>query len=207
MVKNETSDSAAFLAPGLVHQFGNLLFTIQGHASVLDQTTLVRSRAAIQTACDRGTASLRLFRHLLGEPGSSWVPLESAANLMIELLRVPVRETGHGMDARAMGQEQVQVDLADFVPMLVTTVRALIAAVPSGVAGTIGIRVHAEGGRAQLTASFNAPAGNLPFPLGIEAAAETVRRLVGKGRHPATVHGHGNNLGFSLPIAAGVLEA
>jgi hypothetical protein len=207
VVKNEPSESAAFLASGLIHQFGNLLFTIQGHTSVLDVATLPRSRTAIQTACDRGTASLRLFRHLLGEPGSSWLPIETAANLMLELLRVPVREAGHSLEAKVVGQESSQVDLASFVPLMVATVRALIASVPTGVAGTLALAVQADGGRAQLTATFRPPADSLPFPLGIEAAADEVRRLVAKQRHPATVRGHDRTLGFSLPVATGVLEA
>ena len=62
-----SSDNAAFFLPGLVHQFGNLLLTIQGQALTLDPAGFDRGRSAILAAVQRGADGLQVLRVLLGD--------------------------------------------------------------------------------------------------------------------------------------------
>ena len=49
-----TDDSASFLLPGLVHQFGNILLTVQGNLMHLDGADLERVQADVLSAAKRG---------------------------------------------------------------------------------------------------------------------------------------------------------
>ena len=110
-----TAHDLAFLTPGLVHQFGNLLFTIQGHAMHGAPTELERARAAIGGACERGGTSLRLVRHLLGGGPPERGAAAAAIVQLGELLRIPVRESGHVLEIdETRADTAVHVDLAWF---------------------------------------------------------------------------------------------
>jgi hypothetical protein len=207
VVNPELPDPVAFLSPGFVHQLGNLLFTIQGHAIVLDDNSLERGRAAIANACERGSLSLRLFRHLLGEPGSTRLPAVDATVQLLELLRVPVREAGHTVDHRIEGNPQDFVELGSFVPAVVGAIQALVAVVPHGVAGHLHLVTRTNGTGVHVALTFRASAGNLPFPLAIDSAAARVRQLATRKRHAWSVHGHGATLDVGIPMSDGVAEA
>ncbi|MBL8752237.1 MAG: hypothetical protein JNK15_02965 [Planctomycetes bacterium] len=200
-------DPVAFLSSGLVHQFGNLLFTIQGHAVVLDGDSLERGRTAITAACARGAACLQLFRHLLGEPGSSWLPAADATGQLLELMRVPVREAGHTLDHRCPGGAGGKVELGAFVPALVGAVQAVLTVVPHGVTGHIHVVVATDGTHAHVAVTFRTPSGSLPFPLAIDAAAATVRHIVAAERHGVRVLGHGTTLEVAVPTVSDAMQA
>ena len=73
-----TDDSASFLLPGLVHQFGNILLTVQGNLMHLDGADLERVQADVLSAAKRGGGSLQVMRCLLNagssEPTIAWGP-------------------------------------------------------------------------------------------------------------------------------------
>jgi hypothetical protein len=190
----------AFVAPGLVHQFGNLLFTIQGQALTLSAEALQRGRAAILTACERGSLSLRLWRHLLGDSGPDRAPVGAVVHALAELLRVPVREAGQLLhcDEAVPGHGAV-VELGCFVPVAIAMVRTLVHAVPAGVQGTVTLASTAP---ELLQVGFRAAAGGLPFPLALAAALPSLQALARRHGLDGALHGHRE--GFVLHAGAGV---
>lgn len=169
------------MAPGLVHQFGNLFLTVQGFGLALSPATADQARPALLAASERGAGSLRLLRLLLGESEGGIVALGPVAEQLAELLRVPVREAGHGFELQvAAGSGGRRVPAAAWVPPLVTAVWALVRAVPDGVRGRMRADFAADGREATARLSFHADSGSLPFPLATVAAAEQVAAAAGR---------------------------
>lgn len=167
-------ETIAFLAPGLVHQFGNLLLTVQGQALVLDpaNTSMLRARHSILGACSRGATTLRLLRALLGENDGSYDSGPSLLEALVELLRVPVREAGLRLDVAPADGEPFLVPTTGFTWATVELVRALVAVLPKGDAGRLWLSAHVDGDRAIVACEFRAAADRLPFPLPIAAAQD-----------------------------------
>lgn len=199
------SPEIAFLCPGLVHQFGNLLLTIQGQALTLTPESLARGKEAILTACERGGSSLRVVRHLLGDSVPDRAPLGQTLGWLAELLRIPVREAGHSLvcpdEVLRLGQA---VELGRFAPMAVALVRTLVHSVPAGVRGRLDL--HAANPSPLLAATFVPEAGGLPFPLATAAALPGLQSLARERNCPHPVEGRPN--GFALlPALAGASPA
>jgi hypothetical protein len=203
------ADDFAFLAPGLLHQFGNLFLTIHGNALVLDTEHVERAKAAIHGACERGGAALRSLRALLGEYGGERVDARVALRQLSELVRVPIREAGHGFEpdapeAPVAGGRHVatmpMVELATFVPLVVRALRELLAAVPAGVTGVLTAGIAADRAIALLL-RFRAPAGTLPFPLAMETARRQLQQhALGLGwQHPIRARADGLELALARP--------
>jgi hypothetical protein len=202
------TDAIAFLAPGLVHQFGNLLLMMQGHAATLEPDTVARSRPALLGACERGSAGLRVFRQLLGDGEVSHLDAGAAATMLAELLRIPVREAGHTFElAPPTGAAGGHVELAAFVLLVVTGVQAVVRSVPSGVNGTVELALTGQQGLATARIAFRAPAGTLPFPLPLAEAAARVGAAARRAGHRAEVRGTTGALELTLPASTGVIEA
>lgn len=172
------SETLAFLAPGLLHQLGNVLFTIQGNAQVAGFTSTDgnRERAAIAAATDRGAEVLRVLRCLLGDPSAVPVPAGGLLAQLADLARVPLREAHQTLEWRPdAAAEPVLVDPVDFCVVVLEAVRGIVALLPDGVSGAIvlGLRGGKEH-RAAVAVAFQPPSGALPFPLPL---AELVGRL------------------------------
>lgn len=179
------ANDVAFLTPGLVHEFGNLLLSIQGHALQWNASG-AHGQPAILQSCERGARALRLFRHLLGENGAEPADAASTLAALADLLRVPVRERGHALEVQPAAGA-CAVDLASFVPLLVGGVRALLTAVPDGHRGTVslGLQQTAEG--LVVAVRHRAAAGALPFRPAADDAARYLRALIGRRQWPFTV--------------------
>jgi hypothetical protein len=177
-VHRSTADTIAFFAPGLVHQFGNLLLTIQGHALNLGaaEDQLERSRDAILGASDRGVVTLRLLRHLLGEPTSAPVDAFALGEQLAELARVPVREAHQLLEWQRpkAAPSRCLVEVGDFVPLVAETLRSLVSQVPHGVQGTISVALAPAASDVHVLIRFRPEAGSLPFPLALDRLAAEV---------------------------------
>ncbi|MCC7062551.1 MAG: hypothetical protein IT456_07080 [Planctomycetes bacterium] len=206
-------ETLAFLAPGLLHQLGNILFTVQGNAQAWNGAgDPSRERAAILHAAERGSHTLRVLRCLLGDPAA----LPAAANDLLqqlgELLRVPVREARHMLELRCSADESgapaVAVDPPDFCTMIVEAVRSLLAVVPAGVHGTVVLDLCSQTSRkTTVRVLFQPPSGALPFPL---AGAELLERMRPsdlnlRGRPAVAAHAMGLEIVFGT--RGGVREA
>ena len=196
------SDDFTFLAPGLLHQFGNLFLTIHGNALVLDTEHVERAKTAIHGACERGGASLRVVRALLGENGSERACARATLRQMVELLRVPLREAGHGLDMVDTSGPAPVVDVGAFVPLVVRAVRALVATVPAGISGVVIAAIDAGssgGSPGRLVLRFRPPAGTLPFPLPLDAVRRELLAEAQRLRWPGSIHTRSD--GFDLGLA------
>lgn len=199
----------AFLAPGLVHQFGNLLLTIQGHSLHLapEAGAVSRAKTVILNACDRGAGSLRILRHLLGGSAPEQAHSHDALALLVELLRIPVREAGHTLDDVTADDGDGQlVSLDAFVPLTVALVRILVGGVPHGVRGEVRLAL-APGAALALVATFRPAAGSLPFPLATEAALRQLRAETARRGWPHRLESTPDGLVAHLPGVLGVMEA
>lgn len=180
------SELLAFLAPGLVHQFGNVLLSIQGQAHLLDVDNVDRGRAAIRAAAERGAGGLDVLRHLTGEPASAPQPLATTLERFAELVRVPLREAGSSLELRAPGLPAfVMVDPANVVLLLAETTRRLLGFLPSRSGGHIELDAALVDGAVLTTLRFVRANGTLPFPLpteellaGVVATARARNRTV-----------------------------
>ena len=189
----------AFLAPGLVHHFGNLLFVLQGHVLQADPRDAAAPLAAIAGNVDRGAVALRVWRHLLGdggpEPGHAGRTLREVA----ELARVGVREAGHRLDADGCEAAERVVDLAAFVPAVVTALRECLAGVPSGVPCRAALAWGSDDAR--LAIEVHAEPGNLPFPFPGDAVLLAWERRAIERNWPYHGLRRSNGMAFSLEAA------
>jgi hypothetical protein len=193
----------AFLAPGLVHQFGNLLLTIQGHA-LPGGASPGAGATAVLHACARGSASLRLFRHLLGgESGADPADAADTVERLAELLRIPVRERGHSVEVTTAGGARFAVDLAAMVPLVVAGTRALLGVVPANVAGTLVLGVRRDDLGEGIVLRFRPAPGGLPFPLPTDEAGRAVRAAASRlpGRHAVVATDDGLAIVQSRPTS------
>lgn len=188
----------AFLAPGLVHHFGNLLFVLQGHVLQADPRDATAPLAAIAGNVDRGAVALRVWRHLLGdggpEPGHAGRTLREVA----ELARVGVREAGHRLDADGCEAAELVVDLAAFVPAVVAALRACLAAVPPGVPTLAVVRWRKEDD--VLAIDVQPEPGSLPFPFpaGAVLAGWSDRARAGQWPYAASQTARGLQLAIRM---------
>lgn len=195
-------ETLAFLAPGLLHQFGNVLFTIQGNAqSVGLGADNARERTAILGATERGGNALRVLRCLLGDGSQSPAPAGLLLGQLVELLRVPVREAQFTLEMRhSARQTPVLVDPLDFAKILVEAVRCLVGVLPTGLRGTVVLDLCDLAERhATVRVMFQPQAGGLPFPL---PSAELQGRLDLAGLHlrsrpQLSTHGAGFEIVFA----------
>lgn len=171
-----SSDTAAFFLPGLVHQFGNLLLTVQGHVLHLDDQDVKRMQDAVLGVVQRGSASLQVARALLGEhSGATGLGVELVQQL-VDLGRVPARERGVSLELQGEDTaEPIWVASEPFVMAFGEALRRWIQAVPSGSTGTATVAYEGDGaGGAVVRLGFVAASGSLPFPL---ASDEVVRSM------------------------------
>lgn len=189
----------AFLAPGLVHHFGNLLFALQGHLLQADPRDAAASLAAIAGNVDRGAVALRVWRHLLGDGGPEPAHAGRTLRELAELARIGAREAGHRLDADGCEAAELVVDLAAFVPAVVTALRECLAAVPSGV--PCCATLSWSGGGAQLAIDVRAEPGNLPFPFPGDAVLVAWERRGIARNWPYHGLRRSHGMAFSLPAA------
>jgi hypothetical protein len=200
---SSANDLLGFLAPGLLHHLGNVLFTIQGNAQVLGlgASETGRAKGAILRAAERGGQALAVWRHLLGDTTSAPVQAGVLLAQLAELLRVPVREAQHALDVRhGARQSPVLVDGALFSTVVVATARALIAAAPPGLGGSVVVDLCEQRPPvATVRVHLQPPAGALPFPVAGGALAAVVREAAARVRGRVQVRDHAMGVELDFP--------
>jgi hypothetical protein len=171
----------AFVCPGFLHLFGNLVFTIQGNALALPEATRPgesgltppqpgsggRERQAILLASERAGKMLRLWRWLLGDPLLAAEPAAELLAALGEVLRVPLREARQGLQLLGLEQATGQrVEAATFALALCSAVQTLLRELPHGIEGTVVLTlVEGPDNGLRVRLQFAPPAGTLPFPI------------------------------------------
>lgn len=194
-----TAADLAFLAPGLVHQLGNLFFGLQAHALHADPQAAGPALQAIAGVADRGGACVRMLRHALGDGGAEIGEARRAVVDLGEMLRVSMREAGHRLETDAGDAGQRCVDLAQFVPGALAALRSVCMALPSGMEATVRMGWRDQAG--ELHVSVAPAAGSLPFPVAYDGiAAEWNARAATAGWAPrATARPTGVSLLMTQP--------
>jgi hypothetical protein len=190
-----SSDTASFFLPGLIHQFGNLLLTVQGHVLHLEEQGIKRMQDAVLGVVQRGGASLQVVRALLGEQTGATGSGGDLVLQVVELGRVPARECGISLETRgAPPSEAIWVAAESFVVACAETLRRWIQSVPSGSSGVATVSIDSDGaGGAMVRVGFEPAVGSLPFPMAsqevvlavanqLEAAGGTAQVLPAPGR-------------------------
>lgn len=184
----------AFLAPGFVHHFGNLLFAMQGQLLQAEPTAAAGPLQAIANSVDRGAAALRIVRHLLGDGGPELGDAGHAMTELCELARVGARERGHRVAPPAADGSDLAVDLAAFVPAVTAALRACLEAAPAG--ATVVLQWQAAGER--LDVALQPAAGSLPFPFPGAAVESAWRARAAAAGWPYDIAGAANGLQLQI---------
>lgn len=188
-------ESLAFLAPGLLHHLGNVLFTIQGNAQALGSADVPASRelTAVLGAVERGAHALRVLRGLLGDPAAPQADASGLLDQLGDLLRVPVREARQSFELRHSARRlPVLVDPSEFCRIVVDLVQGLVAILPNGVHGTVVVDLFDQGeGHVTVRVAFQPPTGALPFPIPTEDLRLRMQQDVRRFRTVAKVSSHG----------------
>lgn len=178
------AQAASFYLPGLVHHFGNLLLTVQGHAMTLTKDNLADGQAVILRATQRGSESLRALRILMGartgENGSASALLRE----LVDLGRVGSRERGLALELREPSGEEFWVAAEPFVTICAEALWRCVGATPTGCAGSIAVDGKPDGcGRYVVAVHVHFQAGSLPFPV----AYEDIRKDVLAAAHAVEI--------------------
>lgn len=189
------------LLPGIVHQLGNLLFTIQGNAHLHAGTP---EGDAILRAAGRGAGVVSLLRGMLGDALPQPVSADDLLHLVVELARVSLRERGCQLAVvEAEGEPSPTVDLQRASQLVLVCLQHFVHGLPTGTVGTITVgRVPVCSGAFRVRFGFVPAEGQLPFPV---LHSDLVGGLAAAGRR----HGirlvpalRGNGFEVELPASA-----
>ncbi len=139
-------EDLAFLAPGILHQLGNALFRVQGHAQLLPAADLdvQRERMAILEAVDRASHTVQLCHWLVGDGATAPVAASGLLVQVAECLRVPLRERGLRLEMDPVATPQpLAVDGALFVRGLLLALRQVVTGAVPGCGGRIRLGLPA----------------------------------------------------------------
>jgi hypothetical protein len=159
-----------------VHQFGNLLLTVQGHVLHLEPEGIPRMQDAVLGAVQRGGASLQVVRALLGVQTDAVGSAYDLVSQVVELGGVPARECGVSLEYRGDEPEAtIWISVDPFVFAVAETLRRWITAVRTGSNGTATVALHKDAdGMVRVQFGYQPAAGSLPFPMPAETVAKAV---------------------------------
>lgn len=174
-----TDDSASFLLPGLVHQFGNILLTVQGNLMHLDGADLERVQADVLSAAKRGGGSLQVMRCLLNAGSLEPTLAQDLLRQVVDLGSVAARERGLALAIDTEGADPFWAPAMPFVQLCCATMQAWVTGVPAGAEGRI--EITATGGADspyQLQVRFGAASSSLSFPLELDQICERIQHVL-----------------------------
>lgn len=161
-----SSDLSAFFLPGLVHQFGNLLLTVQGNVLHAQPDGIEEMKESVLGAVQRGSASLKIVRALLGDESSDVGIAPTLVDELAELARVPLRERGLTLAIDQGCPGETWVYASTFITVCAHALRAWVTTLPAASEGAVMMQTStASDGRFVVRLGFQPAAGSLPFPL------------------------------------------
>lgn len=194
-----------YLAPGLAHQLGNALFTLQGRARLLasaEPLQVGEDCRAIQDGVERAQAGLNMLRWLLDETRSSPVPIASLLHSLVEVARVPLRDRGLVLELdEAADTPPALVDPGPVCQLVSAACRVLAANLPGMPQGRMAIGFRVAGGEIRLSFHLRPSTGALPFPRDPAHAAEALHAELAAARAHWEGGGDDEALALLLPIA------
>lgn len=160
-----------YLAPGLLHQLGNALFTVHGRARLLadglgaDDGAGTDARAIVDGAA-RAQQTLAVLRWLCGEAGPEPQPVAAVLPALADTLRVPLRDRGIELRHDASTDpKQLAVVPTPFCRLVIAACQAMSQSASASPAGALVLQADADGAHVLLSLSLVQAPGALPFPL------------------------------------------
>ncbi len=165
----------SFLAPGVLHQLGNVLFTIQGNALLIGESS--REHDAITRAAARGVATVRMLQAVVGSAAvTNEIDVTDLLQQIKELVQVGLREAGRTLDLRlppSVAPTLVDANSASLAVLL--GLYHFVSALPAGMPGAVSLELVLPAAECpHVRLGFRPQQGQLPFPL---AAAELLGAL------------------------------
>lgn len=192
-----------WLAPGLAHQLGNALFTLQGRARLLalgEPGRLADDSRAIQEGVERAGATLHLLRWLLDDGRTVATPVVEVLQIYAEAARVSLRDHGIALEVAADGEPTVALVDPGAVCRLVTATLREFAALVGGTHGTLRIRLQVQG-EVHLGFDFVPAAGSPAVPRDAELLLDRLRTDLASTQARGEKGADGEILTLCLPIA------
>jgi hypothetical protein len=176
-----------YLAPGLAHQLGNAVFTLQGRARLLaagDSSRVEEDSRAILDGVDRAHATLDLLRWLLGEGRPGPAPAGHVLQAIADVARVPLRDRGIALELHCDAEDAAAavVEPTALCVLATAACRALAALVPPTAEAALLLHYGASGSELRLRLWLLPAPGSPPFPREASSAADAIRREVAAAR-------------------------
>ena len=201
MTKN---DCAAFFLPGLIHQFGNILLTVQGNLMHLDVEDLERTQVDVLGAAKRGSGSLKVMRCLVNAGSSDPASGSDLLRQVVELGYVAARERGVALSLGEDDGTVVWVPSMPFVQVCAHTITSWVAAIPVGTEGQVHIAGGAGAdGRFVLEVGFESASGSLPFSVDVVAVGARLEQALQQVAHEVAVEPRPDVLKVSVAPSIG----
>ena len=202
-VAPDWTELLALLAPGVVHQLGNVMFTIQGHAQLGAGAAMEHD--AILRAARRGSETVRLLRALLGDAVPIPVGLDTLLEQVAELVRVSLREQGRQLQLLPSEHPGANwnVDLHTTAPLLLLALQQFALALPPVASVLTMRRCGAANESPRVRLAYVCGEGQLPFPL---AGADLLSAIAAAAKRrgvQVVVRLRDAGLELSLPFARG----
>lgn len=167
-----------FLMPGVLHHLGNALFAIQGHSQSLGSETpdLEAEKAAILRGADQAHGAVRVLAHLSGETTGQPVQGGILMHRLCEIVRVPLREGGLRLHLQHSSPETPEpVDGTVFCRTMTATLQAVLAALPTGFRGELGIDLAFQSTKfLDIRMRVRGDADTLPFPIYLDEVVQAL---------------------------------
>ncbi len=200
-----------YLAPGLAHQLGNALFTLQGRARLLaaaDPARVADDCRAIQEGVDRASAGLNLLRWLLEEHRPAPVPIGVLLHSLAEVVRVPLRDRGIGFEIHATAEAVAPpVDPGPVCQLLTTACRLLAAHLPGMPPGRMALAWTPIGGELRLQFRLQPATGESAFPRDPARTGEALQAELAAAQARWDAGGDDDALVLFVPIARPTFRA
>lgn len=178
---SQTSKDALWdVAPGVVHQLGNVLFTLQGRAQLLPAGN---GRDQMLDAVRRAQEAAQVLRWAIGDGMDQPVAAGVAVPRILDAMRTGYRERGIALQCtHASGDAAVDPIL--LTRLLASACQALTQGLPGG---SLSVQCREDQGTLWIGLEVLVAPGSLPFPIQAERLAAELAGVLGAVQGRLTV--------------------
>lgn len=163
-MSQSSKDALWDVAPGVVHQLGNVLFTLQGRAQLQPPGN---TRDQMLDAVRRAQEAAQVLRWAIGDGIEAPVAAGTAVARIVDAMRTAYRERGITLHCTHASGDAT-VDPIGLTRLLGATCQALTAGMPGG---TVAIQCREDQGTIWIGFAIQTAPGSLPFPIPGEQVA------------------------------------
>jgi hypothetical protein len=167
-----SKDALWDVAPGVVHQLGNVLFTLQGRATLLPQGS---GRDQMLDAVRRAQEAAQVLRWAIGDGLDQPVAAGSAVPRILDAMRTGYRERGIALQCTHASGD-VAVDPILLTRLLASACQAMTHGFSGG---SLTVQCREDQGMLWIGLEVLAASGALPFPIQGERLAAELADVLG----------------------------